>query len=150
MARLGAFGLGAALAAVTAVAGCSEYLDRRDTLSLGSGEAVETNINAHRVDPWPKVAQNRDLTFSGERMLRAARREACEDSPHSTVAQMQEQFRTGLPVLARDAPVSGGAVAAGSLAGAQAPAQAPTPTVVNTGPGNITVTPPATPPASRC
>ena len=37
------------------VAGCSEmYYDRRETVSLGAGDAVATNKVAQMVDPWPR------------------------------------------------------------------------------------------------
>ena len=140
----------ASLVLAALLVGCSDYLDRRDTLSLGSGEAVQTNINAHVIDPWPRVAQNRNLTFSGERMLRAARREACEDSPHSTTPQFQpEDVRK--TVTARDAPAQGASTAGGASAGAlppPPPPPVPGGVIVNTGPGNVTVpgAPPAPPP----
>ena len=36
------------------LAGCSEYLDRRDGLSVQGGNAVQTNKVAQMVDPWPR------------------------------------------------------------------------------------------------
>ena len=58
-----------ALAAlVAALAGCSEYLDRRDTISLGGGDAVATNRVAQMVDPWPRASANRNIAFNGEKM----------------------------------------------------------------------------------
>jgi len=56
------------------VAGCSDpglYLDRRDTIALGGGDAVEGNQIAQMVDPWPPHVNNKNLTFNGERMQRA-------------------------------------------------------------------------------
>jgi hypothetical protein len=56
------------------VAGCSDpglYLDRRDTIALGGGDSVEGNQIAQMVDPWPAHANNKNLTFNGERMQRA-------------------------------------------------------------------------------
>jgi hypothetical protein len=70
------FGLFLILGALS-VSACSEYLDRRDTLLLGAGEAVQTNLVTHMVDPWPRVAQHRDMPFSGERGARAVRRYHC-------------------------------------------------------------------------
>jgi hypothetical protein len=59
----------AALAtALTALAGCSEYLDRRDSISLNGGDAVASNKVAQMVDPWPRVSANRNFSFNGDVM----------------------------------------------------------------------------------
>ena len=61
-----------ALAGLFAVlGGCSEYLDRRDTIAKSGGNAVATNIVTQMVDPWPPYSNNKNLTFNGERMQRA-------------------------------------------------------------------------------
>jgi hypothetical protein len=63
--------LGAGLLAVT-LAGCSDiYYDRRETVALSAGDAVETNKAIHIIDPWPRHSANRNLAFNGERMQRA-------------------------------------------------------------------------------
>jgi hypothetical protein len=59
------------------VAGCAEpdfYLDRRDTLSLGAGDAVASNIIVQTVDPWPRAGANRNIAFNGDRMQAAGER----------------------------------------------------------------------------
>jgi hypothetical protein len=63
-----------ALAFISGVSGCSEYLDRKDTLLLGAGDAVETNIATHVADPWPAEARSRDFAISGERSQIAVER----------------------------------------------------------------------------
>lgn len=64
-----------ALAAVLAVlCGCSEYLDRRDTIALSGGNAVATNIATHTVDPWPRESANRNIAFNGVKMQSAVER----------------------------------------------------------------------------
>ena len=50
------------------------YLDRRDTVSFGAGDAVAANKVTHMVDPWPVYAGNRNIAFDGERMQAAAER----------------------------------------------------------------------------
>jgi len=56
-----------ALAAVFAtLAGCSEYLDRRDTIAPSGGNAVATDQVTHMVDPWPRDSANRDIAFNGD------------------------------------------------------------------------------------
>jgi hypothetical protein len=65
----------AALAAGMLLAGCSDvYFDRRDTVTFGAGDAVESNKVTHIIDPWPRAAGNRRLETDGERMQRAVER----------------------------------------------------------------------------
>jgi hypothetical protein len=59
---------------LTALSGCSEYLDRRDTISLGAGDAVATDEMTQMVDPWPRVAAQRNIGFNGQRMESAVER----------------------------------------------------------------------------
>ena len=64
-----------ALAAVLAtLGGCSEYLDRRDTIALGAGNAIATDKVTHMVDPWPRASANRDIAFNGNKMESAFER----------------------------------------------------------------------------
>jgi hypothetical protein len=54
------------------LAGCSDiYLERRETISLGAGDAVSANAVEQMNDPWPRNSSNRNLTFNGQRMERA-------------------------------------------------------------------------------
>ena len=64
-----------ALAAVFAtLAGCSEYLDRRDAIALSGGNAVYTDRVTHMVDPWPRDSANREIAFNGDKMQTAVER----------------------------------------------------------------------------
>ena len=64
-----------ALAAlVAALAGCSEYLDRRDTISLNGGNSVATNKVTQMVDPWPRASADKNIAFNGEKMETAVER----------------------------------------------------------------------------
>lgn len=57
---------GAALAAViAALAGCSEYLDHRDMISIKGGDAVQTDKVTQMVDPWPRQSANRNIASNG-------------------------------------------------------------------------------------
>jgi hypothetical protein len=57
------------------LAGCSDvYFDRRDTVTFGAGDAVESNKVAHIIDPWPRAAGDRRLETDGQRMQRAVER----------------------------------------------------------------------------
>lgn len=56
------------------LAGCSEYLDRRDGLSVQGGNAVATNKVAQMVDPWPRYSGDRNIAFNGSVMGSAVER----------------------------------------------------------------------------
>lgn len=62
------------LAAIMASAGCAQYLDRKETVAFSAGNAVQTNVVAHLIDPWPKHARLRNIPFDGERMQGAVER----------------------------------------------------------------------------
>jgi hypothetical protein len=59
------FALGALL---VVLGGCSEYLDRRDTIAKSGGNAVATNMMTQMVDPWPRESADRNIAFNGVRM----------------------------------------------------------------------------------
>jgi len=64
-----------ALAANTLLGACTDmYLDRRDTVSFGAGDAVAANKVTHMVDPWPIRSGDRNIAHDGERMAAAAER----------------------------------------------------------------------------
>jgi hypothetical protein len=66
-----------ALVFAGALAGCADpdlYLDRRDTISFGAGDAVASNIIVQTIDPWPRVAGNRNLAHNGDVMQAAGER----------------------------------------------------------------------------
>ena len=66
------------LAAVTLaamLAGCSDmYWDRREAISLASGDAVAGNKVVHMVDPWPPMSTQKNIAFDGTRAQAAAER----------------------------------------------------------------------------
>jgi hypothetical protein len=56
----------------TALAGCAEtYFDRRETVSLGAGDALATNKVTHTVDPWSRASANNRISFNGMLMQAA-------------------------------------------------------------------------------
>ena len=64
-----------AIAAVlAALAGCSEYVDRRDSIALSAGNAVATDEVTQMVDPWPLASANRNIAFDGNKMESAFER----------------------------------------------------------------------------
>ncbi|WP_088346017.1 MULTISPECIES: hypothetical protein [Rhodomicrobium] len=64
-------GLAVAAAALPAIllSGCYEtdYESRRDTISLGAGDATATNAVTQTIDPWNKNVKNTKIHQEGER-----------------------------------------------------------------------------------
>jgi hypothetical protein len=60
--------------ALVLLAGCSEYLDRRDAISLNAGDAIATTRVTRMVDPWPRASADKNIRFNGERMQEAIAR----------------------------------------------------------------------------
>ena len=57
------------------LAGCSDiYYDRRESVTFGVGDAVESNKVTNIIDPWPRAAGDRRLETDGQRMQRAVER----------------------------------------------------------------------------
>jgi hypothetical protein len=59
------------------LAGCSNadlFLDRRDTIALGGGDAVAADKVAQIVDPWPAYSGDRTIAYNGQKMQSAAER----------------------------------------------------------------------------
>jgi hypothetical protein len=64
--------LAAAAMLAAMLSACSDiYYDRRETISLGAGDAIASNTVAQMIDPWPVYVGNKDLAFNGERMQSA-------------------------------------------------------------------------------
>lgn len=57
-----------ALAAASSASGCTDYLKRRDTLTLESGEAVQANMAIHVIDPSPPTSARIAQETDGERL----------------------------------------------------------------------------------
>ncbi len=58
-----------------ALGGCSDiYYDRRESISLASGDAVAANKVAQMVDPWPASSVKREVAYNGEKMQTAVER----------------------------------------------------------------------------
>jgi len=55
-------------ALIAVLGGCSEYIDRRDTIARSGGNAVATDVVTQMVDPWPRDSANRNIAFNGPRM----------------------------------------------------------------------------------
>jgi hypothetical protein len=101
------------------LSGCSDiYYDRRETISVVSGEAMAANRVTHMIDPWPAVSGRREIAYSGERMQMAheryrtgcitkpinattsstgyaqdAQQTQCQNSRNTTSAPVQQQVK---------------------------------------------------------
>lgn len=74
-ARAGAIAVVAIVGAM--LAGCSDpglYLDRRDSIALSAGDAIEANKVGQVIDPWPAYSGNTNIAFNGQRMQSAVER----------------------------------------------------------------------------
>jgi hypothetical protein len=72
-ARIRAFALAVLVGA--SAAGCSDlYYDRRDTISLGAGDAVATNVATHTIDVWPPEAGETRIVSNGQKIQGAVER----------------------------------------------------------------------------
>ncbi len=59
------------------LAGCSDpglYLDRRDAIALGAGDAVAANAAMQTIDPWPPQSGNTHIASNGQKMQSAIER----------------------------------------------------------------------------
>jgi hypothetical protein len=78
--RRGNVARGAALAGVAAMSlalsGCisDDYKARRDTVTLGAGDAVAVNQVTQTIDPWPPHAKNSQIDVDGRRLGIAVQR----------------------------------------------------------------------------
>jgi hypothetical protein len=64
-----------AVALAGMLAGCSGiYMDRRDSIALGSGDAVAANEMAQMYDPWPARSGDVNYGANGQRMQSAVER----------------------------------------------------------------------------
>jgi hypothetical protein len=61
------------LAASACLGGCVDYVKRRDTVTLGAGDAQAWNRVVHTADPWPPYAANTQIDGDGPRTARTMR-----------------------------------------------------------------------------
>jgi hypothetical protein len=101
-----------------ALGGCSEHFDRRDAITLHTGEAVAANRVVHMIDPWPPASARRNIAYNGEKAATAA-----------------ERYRTGKVIAPVNATTSSAAYAA-AAAQAQSTANSQASPSSNSGGGN--------------
>jgi hypothetical protein len=58
------------LIAAMSLSGCSDYLQRQDTVTFSAGEAQAWNRTVHVADPWPPHSGNTRIDGDGQRVSR--------------------------------------------------------------------------------
>ena len=94
-----------ALAAVlAALSGCAEYLDRRDSIALGAGDAIAADKVTQMVDPWPRASADKNIAFNGPKIESAVERyrtnRVYQPSGTGTSAAYQPSASNAAPVSA--------------------------------------------------
>ena len=79
------------------------YIQRKDTVTLGAGDAKAVNAATHVIDPWPRYVGNRRIPGNGDRLSRAVERYS------------QGSYRQPAPLIA---PVYGSTIGVSGEAGA--------------------------------
>lgn len=54
------------LAAAGLASGCADYMNHRDTITFGAGNAMEANKAIHTEDPFPPEAQRTRIASDGK------------------------------------------------------------------------------------
>jgi hypothetical protein len=54
------------LVAGAMLSGCADYLNRRDSVTLGAGNAPAANTLIQTVDPWPDSVMDTNIIVSGD------------------------------------------------------------------------------------
>ncbi|MGL4635701.1 MAG: hypothetical protein ACRCWF_06960 [Beijerinckiaceae bacterium] len=81
---------------------CDKYMDRRDTVTFGSGDAVAFNKAAQIIDPWPAAARTIEHGMSGEQAeaaMEGMRRRSKGDGAGGGVALPPSQTQNAAPKL---------------------------------------------------
>ena len=85
LSRSGTKAVSLAIMLATVVSGCSDiYYDRRETVSLGAGDALATNRATHMVDPWPRHSLNTRIAGNGQ-LMQAAQDRYNRGKPYTPV-----------------------------------------------------------------
>jgi hypothetical protein len=91
------------------------YIQRSDTITLGAGNAKDTNAVTHMIDPWPRYVGNRRIPANGERMVGAVGR-------YRDVSRLRQAPQPIVPLYDRQIGVGfgggGGGGGGGGAAGA--------------------------------
>lgn len=55
----------AAIMLMASLSACADYLNRRDSVSFGAGNASEGNTAMHTINPFPPAASNTTIVVDG-------------------------------------------------------------------------------------
>lgn len=92
-------GLALAVAMVVSVVagGCDDYLERRDTITLGVGDAIAVNKATQTINRWPAAARQDRWVSDGERARIAVSRYRRRDVPDpKTLEKSSDSATDGL------------------------------------------------------
>ena len=87
-----------------------QYFQRSDPITLGAGNAKDTNAVTHIIDPWPPNVGNRGIPANGERMVGAVER-------YRDVSKLPRAPRPIVPLYDRQIGTGTGAGGGGGAAG---------------------------------
>lgn len=62
--------IGLCLACGVLLSGCTEHLERTDTINSFAGDSVARNISIHTIDPTPYRSRYRHIHHNGQRMIK--------------------------------------------------------------------------------
>ena len=65
---------GLALISLLVLAGCADYMNNRDSITLGAGNATEANRGIHTVKPFPANAHDTRINVEAEKTEQARQR----------------------------------------------------------------------------
>jgi hypothetical protein len=91
------------------------YLERKDTIVSGAGDARDVNAATHIIDPWPRNVGNRRIPMSGER---AAKTVECYETYN------QGRPKGGAPTVGTQ-PSASASVTIGGVGGSSSPCAHP-------------------------
>jgi len=66
--------LASPLLAAALLAGCADYVVRRETVSQNGGDAIASNRATQMVDPWSRASADNTIAYNGEKMQTAVER----------------------------------------------------------------------------
>ncbi|MEI9430303.1 hypothetical protein [Mesorhizobium sp. Cs1299R1N3] len=86
----------AVLAGACALTGCADYMNHRDSVTLGVGDAMMANQALHAVDPFPPDAHNTKIEGDGRRVAAAMgfRQKASADGGGNSISTALEARAT--------------------------------------------------------
>lgn len=56
------------------LSGCADYMNHRDTVTVGAGSAMDANMGIHTVQPFPRQAYSTNLPRDGRSVVNAQER----------------------------------------------------------------------------